>query len=114
MTPYQWVEIGAVIAFVAGVVRGVVYVMDRIEAISRRVNAESLAGLREAIAESATDLRQGMDGIQKEVAFLRSDFHNLTLKADQHDRDITTLTSRMAAIADFCRYTHQMTREEGV
>lgn len=91
MTPNDFKELGAAIVFVAGAVKAFTWTADRFDATARRSIADAVDGMKEALAETATDLRQGIDGVKEEIGQLRVDLHILNDRTVDHEARIVTL-----------------------
>lgn len=91
MTPDDYKELGGAILFIAGAVKAFTWTADRFDATAKRSIADAVGGMREALAETATDLRQGIDGVKEEIGELRADLHVLNDRTVNHEARLLTL-----------------------
>jgi hypothetical protein len=91
MTPGDWKELAAAIAFVGGAVKACTWVADRFDATARRSIDTAVDGLKMALAETATDLRQGIDGVKEEISELRTDLHAVSDRTVNHEARLNVL-----------------------
>ena len=83
------------LTFIGVLMRGLKWLADEVRSIAQDVSEKSATGLREVLTETATDLRQGIEGIRAEIGGIREDLHLVGDHTKQNTDDLKVLARQV-------------------